>query len=132
MNGKPGKPPATQEANYGSALTYVSGFVLSLALTICAYLLVKRHIANHHVSPTDTFMVIALSLLALTQLVTQLVFFLHLDNESKPRWNLVVLGFAVIIVVIIVAGSLWIMYHLNYNMTPQQQSNYLLHQDGGV
>lgn len=132
MSEKAEKTSAKPDASYGTTLTYVSGFVLSLALTMCAYLLVKRHVANHHISPTDTFMVIGLSILALTQLVAQLVFFLHLDTESKPRWNLVVLGFAVVIVVIVVAGSLWIMYHLNYNMTPRQQSNYLLHQDGGV
>lgn len=120
------------DASYGSVFTYTSGFVLSLALTLCAFWLVRLHVSHHHISPTDKFMVIALASLALTQLLAQLIFFLHLDRESKPRWNLVVLGFAVIIVVIIVAGSLWIMYHLNYNMTPQQQSNYLLHQDGGV
>lgn len=126
------KGQARPDASFGNTFTYVSGFVLSLALTLCAYLLVRRHIANHHVSPTDTFMVIALSILALTQLVAQLVFFLHLDNKSTPRWNLVVLGFALIVVVIIAAGSLWIMYHLNYNMTPQQQSHYLLQQNGGL
>lgn len=132
MSDKHAKPPVKTDPSYGSIFTYVSGYVLSLALTICAYWLVKLHISHHHLSPTDTFMVIGLSVLALTQLVAQLVFFLHLDRESKPRWNIVVLCFAVVFVVIVVAGSLWIMYHLNYNMSPKQQDNYLLHQDGGV
>lgn len=126
------KPPARTEANYGTTLTYVSGFVLSLALTLCAYLLVRKHVANHHISPTDMFMVIALSILALTQLITQLVFFFHLDSKSTPRWNFVVLGFALIVIVIIAAGSLWIMYHLNYNMTPQQMTQYMQQQNGGL
>ena len=77
-------------------------------------------------------MVAALAVLAITQLLVQLVFFLHIDKERKPRWNLAVLLFAALIVFIIVGGSLWIMYHLNYNMSPQQMNQYMLQQDGGI
>jgi heme/copper-type cytochrome/quinol oxidase subunit 4 len=45
----------------------------------------------------------------------QLIFFVHLDQERKPRWNLMVLLFAVLVVVIICFGSLWIMKNLNYH-----------------
>lgn len=121
-----------KQVSYGTRMTYILGFVLSLALTLAGYLLVKSHIANHHLSPSDTFMTAVLPLLAIIQLFAQLIFFLHLDKESKPRWNLLVLSFAALIVLVIVVGSLWIMYHLNYNMTPQQQNDYLLKQDGGI
>ncbi|HVS78892.1 MAG TPA: cytochrome o ubiquinol oxidase subunit IV [Candidatus Saccharimonadales bacterium] len=124
--------PAASNDNFGSIWSYVIGFGLSLALTGLAYLSVRHHLATHHTFPTDTAMLVILSTLAISQLIVQLVFFLHLDKESKPRWNLMVLGFAVMVVVIIVAGSLWIMYHLNYNMTPQQMNNYLQQQDGGI
>lgn len=125
-------PKTNDDTSFGSVLTYSTGFVLSLALTLMAYAAVRHHVSTHHLFPTDDTMLFILSTLAISQLVVQLVFFLHLDKESKPRWNLMVLIFAAIIVFIIVGGSLWIMYHLNYNMTPQQMNNYLQQQDGGI
>lgn len=121
-----------EEASPGSIRAYITGFILSITLTSLAFFLVHTHLRNNHVFPTDKVMVICLSILAVTQLLVQLVFFLHLDKESRPRWNLTVLLFAVTVVIIIVAGSLWIMYHLNYNMSPQQMNNYMLQQDGGI
>ncbi|MGH7157189.1 MAG: cytochrome o ubiquinol oxidase subunit IV [Candidatus Saccharimonadales bacterium] len=132
MSSTEGIKMTQDESNLGTIFTYTAGFILSLSLTSFSFYLVHRHVASGHVSPTDKFMVIALSVLAVTQLFVQLIFFLHLDRESKPRWNLTVLMFALIVVFIIVAGSLWIMYHLNYNMSPQQMNNYMLRQDGGI
>lgn len=117
-----------------STASYVIGFVLSLALTLTAYLLVRTHINHHHLYPSDTFMVIMLPVLAVAQLFTQLVFFLHLGKGSKPRWNPLVLSFALIVVLILVIGSLWIMHNLNYRMMPSgdQVNQYLKNQNGGI
>lgn len=123
---------SNEEASQGSILSYTIGFIASIVLTSTAFFLVHTHLRNNHVFPTDKVVVIFLSILAVAQLLVQLVFFLHLDKESKPRWNLTVLLFAILVVTIIVAGSLWIMYHLNYNMSPQQMNNYMLQQDGGI
>jgi cytochrome o ubiquinol oxidase operon protein cyoD len=131
------------EAWRGSIRSYLTGYVLSLVLTSTAFWLVHKHLAANHVSPTDTFMFWALSALALTQLFVQLVFFLHLDRESKPRWNNVVLGFAAIVVIILVGGSIWIMTNLNYHhngfghthaghtqASPQQTTQYIIKDEG--
>lgn len=56
--------------------------------------------------------------LAIAQAAVQLIFFMHLGVEEKPRWNLITFWLLVIMVFIIVAGSIWIMYHLNYNVMP--------------
>ncbi len=130
-------------ASRGSILTYAIGFGLSLALTMLAYLLVRRHVNAHHLIFTDTFLMITISALAITQLFVQLVFFLHLDQESKPRWNITVLAFAAIIVLILVLGSMWIMTNLNYHHgshefthsgqplnNPQQTNQYIIHDEG--
>ncbi len=74
-----------------------------------------------------------LAALAVTQLLVQLLFFLHLGRESKPRWNLIVLAFAVMVVVIVVFGSLWIMKNLQYNhghQTPEETDKFLIHDEG--
>jgi heme/copper-type cytochrome/quinol oxidase subunit 4 len=62
--------------------------------------------------------------LAIAQLITQLLFFLHLEKEPKPRWNLLVLSFAVTVAVILVFGSLWIMQNLNYRHGGHNGSQY--------
>lgn len=51
--------------------------------------------------------------LALVQAIVQLLFFLHVGQEAKPRWETVVFYFMVVILFIIAAGSLWIMNDLN-------------------
>ena len=121
------------EQDKGTISQYVIGFVLSLDITIMAYATVQHHINSGHLSPTDSVMVAVLSILAIAQLMVQLVFFLHLNRESKPRWNLAVASMAVMIVLIVVFGSLWIMGNLNYHhdhLTPNQTSDQIIHQEG--
>jgi len=110
-------------SNHGSLSTYVIGFVLSLILTYQAYVIV----AHHMVSRSSAVPIIIV--LAIIQLFVQLVFFLHLNKGSKPRWNLTVLMFAALVVVILVLGSIWIMSHLNYNTMPQDILQYTQQQE---
>ena len=105
--------------------TYLSGYILSLVLTITAYLLVT------HPHYSVGLIVAAVLILAVVQFLVQLVFFLHIGVERRPRWKLAVLIFMVGIVLIIVIGSIWIMNNLNYRMTPQQINTYLNNQGGG-
>ena len=44
--------------------------------------------------------------------------YLHLGLESKPRWNLMMFLFMVLLIFVLVGGSMWIMYNLNYNVMP--------------
>lgn len=118
------------EAKQATIKTYVAGFSLSLGLTLVAYLLVWRHVHSHHTIFTDQFLNAAVSVLAILQLVVQLVFFLHLSRESRPRWNLAVLSFAVLVVTILVGGSLWIMWNLNYHHPHEPTSTEIIHDEG--
>jgi cytochrome o ubiquinol oxidase subunit IV len=120
-----------QEPARGSIWSYIIGFILSLALTLTAYYAVKHHIGTDHVFPRDNVMVAILAALAITQLFAQLVFFLHLNRESKPRWNFLVFSFMLMVLIIVVGGSLWIMNNLNYHQTPKQTSQYLKDQESG-
>jgi cytochrome o ubiquinol oxidase subunit IV len=120
-----------QEAARGTLKTYLAGYVLSFGLTITAYLSLRHHIGTHHAFPTDNIMLAILASLAIAQLMAQLVFFLHLNRESKPRLNFLVFSFMLIVLVIVVGGSLWIMNNLNYHMTSQQMSQYLKNQESG-
>jgi cytochrome o ubiquinol oxidase operon protein cyoD len=118
------------EAAHGSYKSYTLGFLLSVVLTLVAYFPVARHVHSHHLIYSDKMLIFGVMGLAVVQLAIQLLFFLHLGKESKPRWNLTVFLFMLMVVVIIVGGSLWIMYHLNYNLTPQSADKQLIQEEG--
>lgn len=110
------------EAGHGSIMSYSVGFVSSIVLTLVAYGMVVKQLF------TGKALVLAIMGLAVVQLLVQLLFFLHMGRESKPRWNLVVFLFMLLVLLIVVFGSLWIMYNLNYHtMTPTE-----IMQDEGV
>ncbi len=96
----------------GSLLaSYLIGFVVSIVLTVVTFNLVM----HHHFSSIDLYAAIAV--LAVLLLFVQSVFFLRLNAKtSDDKWNLVAFGFTLFIICLVVAGSLWIMYNLNYNM----------------
>ncbi|HVC36299.1 MAG TPA: cytochrome C oxidase subunit IV family protein [Candidatus Dormibacteraeota bacterium] len=107
--------------------SYAIGFVLSIALTVEAYVIALNHLAGS----AGWALVLALVGLALTQMVIQLIFFLGLGRGPRPKLDLIVFFFMIVVVSILVLGSLWIMYNLNYRMTsPSQINNYLHLQDG--
>src|SRR6266496_5803873 len=99
----------------GTLRVYTVGFVLSLILTLVAYFIVSRHVNTHHVAIAHSLLIFMIVGMAIIQMMVQLVFFLHLDSEPKPRWNLTVMLFAALVVLIVVFGSLWIMNNLDYS-----------------
>jgi cytochrome o ubiquinol oxidase operon protein cyoD len=63
----------------------------------------------------------ALVALAVAQIGVHLVFFLQLTTAPDNTNNALALAFGALIVTLIIAGSLWIMDHLNHNMLPMHQ-----------
>ena len=88
-------------AGIGSYASYGLGYLLCLGLTLAAYFSASYAIA------VST---------GLLQIIVQLILFLHLNSEKRPRWNLIVFLFMVLIAAILVIGSLWIMANLDYRM----------------
>lgn len=127
MSGNAKVIASDHDAARGSKRSYVTGFLLSVVFTLIAFALVKVHVDSGHDYLSDDLLMIALPALAVMQLFIQLVFFLHVGRESKPRWNSWALSFAITVVVILVIGSLWIMSNLNYRMmsSPTEIQRYL-------
>jgi cytochrome o ubiquinol oxidase operon protein cyoD len=50
-----------------------------------------------------------------------LVFFLNITTDPDNVNNILALAFGVLIVLLLLAGSLWIMANLNHNMMPMDQ-----------
>ncbi len=114
-----------------NSTTYIVGFGLSILLTTMAFGLTQLHITSSHEVITHQVLIPALIGLALLQMLVQLVFFLHLVHEESPRWNLIFFVSTFGLVTMVVVASIWIMDHLNYNMTAKTMTNYIL-QDEGV
>lgn len=106
--------------------SYIAGFVLSVVFTLLAYFAVVNHVAS---GATVITIIIGL---AVVQLIVQLLFFLHIGQESKPRWNLTFFLSTASIVFLIVVASLWIMNHLNYNMMPSASTNQQIFKNEGI
>lgn len=106
-------PPADGGHGHGSRRGYVIGFLLSAVLTAIPFWLVMTG-ALADVQATA----IAVVALAFVQILVHTYFFLHVNNKAEGGWTLMALIFTVVIVAIVIAGSLWIMFHLNSNMMP--------------
>lgn len=94
----------------GTLKSYLAGFVLVLALTLLAYFLAVSKVFTgfmHYAS---------IGFLGLVQAGVFLYLFLDLGKESNPQWNLLSFLFTIMVTLILVLGSIWIMYHLNYNL----------------
>lgn len=101
---------------------YTIGFILSILLTLIAYMLV----VGGYRSP---WLLAILALLAVVQMIVQLIYFLHLGDEVGPRYKLMSFLFMAGTLLIIVIGSLWIMQNMNYNMmlmSPEEKTMFML------
>lgn len=106
-------------------ISYIIGFVLSIFTTLLAYFFVVNELW-----PKETLIYVVMAI-AVVQLTVQLVFFLHLGRGS--RWKAITLAFALLFVLIVVVGSLWIMYNLDYNMmtmSPEEMNQYMSENEG--
>ncbi|WII35251.1 cytochrome o ubiquinol oxidase subunit IV [Paenibacillus thiaminolyticus] len=93
--------------SHGSFRSYTLGFLFSIVLTIIPVTAVLYGWAEEMANT------IVLMTAAVLQFIVQLIYFMHLREEPKPRYNLVTLILGLIILFVIVVGSMWIML---YNM----------------
>ncbi|HWG07294.1 MAG TPA: cytochrome o ubiquinol oxidase subunit IV [Beijerinckiaceae bacterium] len=90
---------------------YLIGLALATALTIGSF-----WVASGTALVYEPGVPMALAALAVGQMGVHLAFFLHITTGSDNTNNALALAFGALIVGIVIAGSLWIMYHLNANM----------------
>ncbi|KQT60385.1 MULTISPECIES: cytochrome o ubiquinol oxidase subunit IV [unclassified Aureimonas] len=99
------------QVGHGTKKDYLTGFVLAVILTVIPFAVVMGDVfSNRNVT---VFIVMGL---AVVQIVVHMIYFLHMNTKSEGGWNMLALIFTLVLVVITIAGSLWVMYHLNTNM----------------
>ncbi len=100
-------------APHGSMRDYTIGFILSVILTAIPFWLVMGKVIQD--PATTGFVLLGFGFV---QIIVHMVYFLHMNSKSEGGWNMLALIFTIITVVIAMAGSIWVMYHMNHNMMP--------------
>jgi cytochrome o ubiquinol oxidase operon protein cyoD len=95
--------------------SYLVGLALATLLTIVSFFISGTTLVWEPSIP------VALVVLAIAQMGVHLVFFIHITSGPDNVNNVMALAFGVLIVLLVLAGSLWIMAHLNQNMMPMEQ-----------
>lgn len=90
---------------------YVVGLLACIVLTLVPFATVMYGLAGK----TATYYILALS--AIAQFLVQVVCFLRLNLKTmQSQINVMAFIFSIFVLFTIVCGSVWIMWHLNYNM----------------
>ena len=92
---------------------YMTGFVLAVILTVIPFWLVMGKVIE-----SSNVMGLVIMGIGAVQIVVHMIYFLHMNARSEGGWNMLALIFTIVIVVITLAGSIWVMFHLNANMMP--------------
>ena len=102
--------PAHAGEAHASRRSYLVGFLLSVVLTAVPFWLVMAGA----LAPAATAAIIILC--AVVQILVHTVCFLHVNPQAEGGWTLMSYAFAAVVVLIVIAGSVWIMHHLDLNM----------------
>jgi len=97
-------------AGIGSLKSYGLGFILCALLTSAAF------VSSYYKLFTGGPLIAIVVGFGFLQLVIQLILFIHINTDSRPRWNTIVFFFMLLIGALIVLGSLWIMANLDYRL----------------
>jgi cytochrome o ubiquinol oxidase operon protein cyoD len=107
----PGEQEGGPHATAKGVRNYVIGLALAAALTVGSF-----WVASGVALVYTPGIPMALAALAVGQMGVHLAFFLHITSGPDNTNNALALAFGALIVGLVIAGSLWIMYHLNANM----------------
>lgn len=97
---------------------YMIGFVLSIVLTAIPFWLVMNNVIADR-----TVAVLVLGAFAVVQILVHMVFFLHMNGKVEGGWTMLSTIFTVVFVAIAIAGTLWVMFHMNTNMMPMHPAS---------
>ncbi len=95
---------------------YLKGFIFSVILTVIPFYFVM----TGAISNVPTLIAIIFGLGAV-QVLVHVFYFLHVTVSAEDGWQAMSIVFTVIILVIVLAGSVWVMVHLHENMLPAHE-----------
>lgn len=112
LNVAPGEP---HDSLLSETISYVVGLGFALLLTGVSFWVASTS------SLWGPGVAVGLVVLAIAQMGVHLVFFLHITSGPDNSNNVLALAFGVLIVFLVMIGTIWIMAHMNANMTPSPE-----------
>jgi cytochrome o ubiquinol oxidase subunit IV len=103
-------PGVEEQEPTASYLSYTAGLGLAILLTIVSFVVSQTNL----LWPPGVS--VGLIVLAFAQIGVHLVFFLHLGSGPESTNNILALAFGMLVVFLVIAGSIWIITNLNWNM----------------
>ncbi len=107
---------SASSSSHGSLRTYLIGFGLSVVLTLIPFGVVMGGVFE-----TAFWPIIIIFALGAAQMIVHVYYFLHVDASAQGGWMLMSIAFTVLLIVIVLIGSLWVMFHLEENMMPAHE-----------
>jgi len=99
----------------GTIALRTAGFIISLILSLVAYwVMVNPEYFN--LEPSKA--ILGIFVLAISQAIAQLIFFLNVWREKGILWNLIFFISTMTIVFIVIFFTIWVIDNLNYRMMP--------------
>lgn len=112
---------------------YIVGYVLSIIFSVIPFFVVVSGYfvdpeyvlptsfdagdfvsLEHAMGPMRSIGVIIILACAAVQFYIQMVFFMHITEGPNAKWNIIKVGFTALITLIVVLGSVWIMFSLHH------------------
>ncbi|MEO0881970.1 MAG: cytochrome o ubiquinol oxidase subunit IV [Pseudomonadota bacterium] len=102
--------------SHGSYRSYLIGFGLSVVLTVIPFWVVMSGSVNNAILAIGIIFA-----LGAAQILVHIYYFLHVTLKAEDGWQAMSIAFTAIILVIVLAGSIWVMFHLHENMMPAHE-----------
>ena len=104
------------EAHQPTFRSYMIGFVLSVILTIIPFYIVLGDVLD-----SATLAVSIIFILGAIQMMVHIYYFLHVTTQAEEGHIAMSMAFTVLLLVIVMSGSIWVMFHLEENMMPAHE-----------
>ena len=101
---------------HGTYRSYMIGFVLSVILTGIPFILVMSGGLE-----SRAWTAIIVLLFAVVQIVVHMIYFLHMDFRLEGGWSMTSLVFTLTVLIICIAGTVWVMHNMDSNMMPDME-----------
>lgn len=101
---------------HGSYRSYLIGFALSVVLTIIPFWIVLGNVTDN--VPIALTVIFGLGAI---QILVHVFYFLHVTVGAEDGWQAMSIGFTAILIIIVLVGSIWVMFHLHENMMPSHE-----------
>lgn len=105
---------ATTHGHDSSYRGYMIGFAVSVLLTLVPFGIVMFDWLDGHIG----WAIAIIFVLGGAQIMVHVYYFLHVTLGNEDGWQAMSLAFTGMLLVIILAGSIWVMFHLEENMMP--------------